>query len=245
MNYGPASKYYDLFTSPNDIDFYKNLALQGRKALEFGVGTGRVAIPLAKAGVHVLGIDKSRYMLDVARQKLARESAPVRKRLTLKVGDMQNFRLKEYFPFVYMAAATFEHCVTERQQRACLKNAHKALQKGGLLAFDISQPSNQGQHASWWIDRRSVNREDVVRTVFSRQSPETNVVSVNLFFDIYKDGRMKERYFECGEARISSKKEVEGLLREVGFEVNVVYGDYDRSRHKSESSRALFVAKKP
>ena len=54
VNYGPASKYYDLFCSKDDIAFYRELALQhGRKALELGVGTGRVTIELAKANVVV------------------------------------------------------------------------------------------------------------------------------------------------------------------------------------------------
>jgi len=60
MNYGPASKYYDLFGSKDDIGFYRELAIKhGRKALELGIGTGRVAIELAKAKVKVWGIDSS------------------------------------------------------------------------------------------------------------------------------------------------------------------------------------------
>ncbi len=58
MNYGSASKYCDLFGSKDDVAFYRELAIKhGRKALELGVGTGRVAIELAKAGVIVLRID--------------------------------------------------------------------------------------------------------------------------------------------------------------------------------------------
>lgn len=54
MNYGSASQYYDLFASNVDINFYKELSVkQGKKALELGVGTGRVAIKLARAGVSV------------------------------------------------------------------------------------------------------------------------------------------------------------------------------------------------
>ena len=72
MDYGPASKYYDLFGSKDDVAFYRELAIKhGCRALELGVGTGRVTIELAKAGVTVLGIDNSRYMLNVARSKRA------------------------------------------------------------------------------------------------------------------------------------------------------------------------------
>lgn len=116
-NYGPASKYYDLFGSKDDIAFYRELAIRhGRKALELGVGTGRVAIELARAGVVVWGVDNSKYMLDVARQKLRRESVPIRKRVKLKFGDMRSFRTGEHFPFVYIASSTFEHCVTKEDQ---------------------------------------------------------------------------------------------------------------------------------
>ena len=63
MNYGPASKYYDLFASKDDVNFYEELALKhGKKALELGVGTGRVAIELEKKGVTVWGVDNSKYI---------------------------------------------------------------------------------------------------------------------------------------------------------------------------------------
>jgi ubiquinone/menaquinone biosynthesis C-methylase UbiE len=59
-----AAKFYDLFGSKNDVGFYKELALQsGKKALELGVGTCRVAIPLARSGITVVGIDNSVHML--------------------------------------------------------------------------------------------------------------------------------------------------------------------------------------
>ncbi|MDH5267461.1 MAG: class I SAM-dependent methyltransferase, partial [Candidatus Bathyarchaeota archaeon] len=114
MNYGPASKYYDLFASGDDVDFYRELGVKhGRKALELGVGTGRVAIELAKADVTVWGIDNSSYMLNVARQKLKMSSASIRQRVRLKLGDIRNFKLKEKFPIVYIPSATFEHCITQ------------------------------------------------------------------------------------------------------------------------------------
>lgn len=105
-----AAKFYDLFGSKDDIDFYKELALQsGGKALELGVGTARVAIPLARGGVTVVGIDNSVHMLGVAREKLAKESKAVRRRVTLKRGDMKGFELNQSFPFIYIPASAFGH----------------------------------------------------------------------------------------------------------------------------------------
>jgi cyclopropane fatty-acyl-phospholipid synthase-like methyltransferase len=247
MNYGPASKYYDLFASKDDIIFYKELSLKhGRKALELGVGTGRVAIELAKANVTVWGIDNSNYMLDVARQKLRREKTSVRKRVTLKLGDMRNFRLKETFPFIYISSSTFEHCVTEGDQRRCLTSVYNALEGRGMFAFDVSQLLAEKPESSWWIDRSELGaEEEVIRTIFSRRNPQTNIVSVNLFFDVYKNGKLKERYYEYGEARISSKNDVEKLLKSVGFKIDSIYGNFDKSAYDEKSQRIIFVATKP
>ncbi len=246
MNYGPASKYYDLFASEDDVNFYKELAAKhGRKALELGVGTGRVAIELAKANVTVWGIDNSKYMLHVARQKLKRESATVRKRIKLKLGDMRNFRLKEKFPFIYIPSATFEHCITQEDQKKCLTSVHNALEMKGTLAFDISQPTSKNPETSLWIDRRELSaEEEVVRTIFSRRNLQTNVVSLNLFFEVYRNGKLKERYYEYGEARISSKRDIENLLQNAGFRVDKVYGNFDKSTYSSKSQRVIFVSGK-
>jgi ubiquinone/menaquinone biosynthesis C-methylase UbiE len=245
MNYGPASKYYDLFASKDDINFYKELAIKhGRKALELGVGTGRVAIELAKAGVTVWGIDNSRYMLNVARQKLKKESF-VRKRVKLKLEDMQNFKLNEKFPFIYAPSSTFEHCITQEDQMKCLTSVYNALERKGMLAFDISQPTRKRPETSWWIDRRELDAEkEVVRTIFSMRNPQTNVVSVNLFFEVYQNGKLNERYYEYGEARISSKEDIEKTLKDVGFKVDKVYGNFDKSAYSSKSQKIIFITSK-
>ena len=247
MNYGPASKYYDLFASEDDIGFYRELAIKhGRKALELGVGTGRVAIELSKAKVKVWGIDSSTYMLNVARQKLRKESASVRKRVVLKLGDMRSFKLKETFPFVYIASSTFEHCITKEDQKNCLTTVYDALDDQGTLAFDISQPKRDQPINSWWIDRKALNRnEEVVRTIFSRRNPQTNLVSLNLFFDVYNRGELKRRYYEYGEALLSFKHDIEAMLKNVGFKLKEVYGNFDKSAYNETSERAIFFVAKP
>jgi ubiquinone/menaquinone biosynthesis C-methylase UbiE len=245
MNYGPASRYYDLFGSKNDIPFYRRLATQhGRKSLELGVGTGRVAIELAKANVTVWGLDNSKYMLGIARKKLRTESVAVRRRIKLRLADMCEFELEEAFPFAYMASSTFEHCVTENDQIKCLTNVRKALEEAGIFAFDLSQPKRRAA-SSWYIDRRELGEEEeVVRTVFSRTNPHTGVVSVNLFFDVYVRGVLEDRFHEYSEAKTFSREEVEALLRRVGFTVQKMFGDFDNSPYSGKSPRAIFVCMK-
>jgi len=245
LKYGPASKYYDLFASKNDIAFYRELALQhGKKALELGVGTGRVAIELAKAKVTVWGIDNSRFMLDVAKEKMKKESPSLKKRIELKLGDMRTFKTKEPFPFACIASSTFEHCKTKEDQRRCLDSVYKSLQSGGVLTFDISQ-SHKKLESSWWIDQAQLGNQEIVRTIFSRTDRETSIVSVNLFFDVYEKGKLKERYYEHGEARLSTKEEIEALLRDIGFTIEEIYGDFSKSAYSQQSRHAVFVCRRP
>ena len=107
LTYRFAAKFYDLFGEKTDLEFYKELALQsGKNALELGVGTARVAIPLAKAGIRVVGIDNSDFMLEEARRKLVKEPILVRKNVILKKGDIRNFDLHQFFSFIYIPAST-------------------------------------------------------------------------------------------------------------------------------------------
>lgn len=245
MNYGPASKFYDLFGAKQDIEFYRDLALKrGKKALELGVGTARVAIELAKAGVTVWGIDNSKYMLNVAHQKLKQENMSIRNRLILKLGNMMDFKLEERFPFIYVPSAGFEHLTTSEDQKRCLKSVHNAIEKDGILAFDVSQLSSDESESSWWIDRRETSSKDeVVRTIFSKRNQATNIVSVNLFFEVYRDGLLKERYHEYGEALVTPKKELEKTLSTSGFKLESVYGGFDRSPYSVKSKQIVFIAR--
>ncbi len=246
MTYQQAAKYYDLFGSKNDLEFYEALALQsGSKALELGVGTARVAIPLAKAGVTVVGIDNSVHMLRVAREKLARESQAVRSRVILKRGDMQAFELKQSFPFVYIPASTFDHNITIDSQKQTLECVHKHLEKNGVFAFDLEQASQNKPDASWWIDRKEIDgRKTVVRSIFTRRDMTKHRCSLDLFFDVYKNGKLLERYHEYGDVAIISKDAIVAMLEETGFELVNVYGDFDKSKHRETSSKTVLVAKR-
>ncbi|MDI6904074.1 MAG: class I SAM-dependent methyltransferase [Candidatus Bathyarchaeia archaeon] len=246
MTYRLAAKFYDLFGSKNDLEFYKELALQsGGKALELGVGTARVAIPLARTGVTVVGIDNSVRMLRVAIEKLAKESAAVRRRVILKRGDMRDFELKQTFSFIYIPASTFDHNITVEDRKRTLNCIYKHLKKDGIFAFDLEQAAPSKPEKSWWIDRKEIEGgKMVVRSVFTRRDLTKRRCSLDLFFDVYKNGKLLERYHEYGEVAIISKDEIIGLLEETGFKVVSVYGDFDKSKYQKDSSKIVLVTKR-
>jgi len=246
MTYMWAAKFYDLFGSKNDFGFYRELALQsGNKALELGVGTGRVAIPLAKAAVTVVGIDNSIHMLRVARKKLAKETEAVRRRAILKRGDMRNFELKQSFPFIYIPASTFDHNITVEEQKRTLSCIYKHLEKNGTFAFDLEQAMPDKPEASWWIDRKRIESgKMVVRSIFTRRNMTSRTCSLDLFFDVYKNGKLLERYHEYGEVAIISRDEVTKLLEQNGFTVESIYGDFNNSKYRNDSAKVVLVTRK-
>ncbi len=246
MTYRQSAKFYDLFGSKNDLEFYRELALQnGKKALELGVGTGRVAIPLAKAAVTVVGIDNSVHMLRVAREKLAKEPEAVRRRVILERGDMRSFKLKYSFPFIYISASTFDHNVTVEEQKRTLNCIYEHLGENGTFAFDLEQATSDKPETSWWIDRKEIDGgKMVVRSIFTRRNMTRRICSLDLFFDVYKNGQLLERYHEYGEVAIISKGEVTKLLEENGFRVDNIYGDFNRSKYRNDSPKVVLVTRK-
>jgi SAM-dependent methyltransferase len=246
VTYRLAAKFYDLFGSKNDLDFYKELALQsGGEALELGVGTARVAITLAKVGVTVVGIDNSVHMLRVAREKLAKKSKAVRRRVTLKKGDMKGFELNRSFPFIYVPASTFDHNVTVEDQKRTLECVYKHLEKSGTFAFDLEQVPLSKSEASWWIDRKEIEGgKMVVRSIFTRRDMAKRRCSLDLFFDAYKNGKLLERYHEYGEVAMISKDGIILVLEETGFKAVCVYGDFDKSEYRKGGSKTVLVTKR-
>jgi len=246
MTYRLAAKFYDLFGSKNDIEFYKELALQnGSEALELGVGTARVAISLAKAGVTVVGLDNSVHMLKVSEEKLANESKAVRSRVILKRGDMTNFDLRQTFPFIYLPASTFDHNVTVEDRKRSLYCVCKHLNEHGTFAFDLEQASLDKPEKSWWIDRKDIeDGKTVVRSIFTRKNIAKRILTLDLFYDVYKDGKLLERYHEYGEVAMIPKDEITRLLEESGFQVVSIYGDFDKSEYRKDSSKIVLVTKR-
>lgn len=125
---------------PGDVAFYRDLAVaSGGPVVELGAGTGRIAVPIAEAGVEVIGIDAAPEMLEVARRHA--ETAGVAERVRLVVGDMRTFTLDEPVPLVVIPHRTFLHNLDEADQLATLQACQRALRLGGRLALNVFNPS--------------------------------------------------------------------------------------------------------
>src|SRR4051794_31034288 len=118
------------------VDLLAELAGDGA-ALEFAVGTGRIALPLAERGVPVTGIDSSEAMLAQLRSK------PGADKVKASVGDMAETRVEGEFSLVYLVFNTIFNLVTQAGQVACFENATRHLAAGGRFVIEARVPELQ------------------------------------------------------------------------------------------------------
>jgi len=124
-----------------DVVYYVNLALEhGGPVLEYGVGNGRIAVPLARAGIDVVGVDQSKPMLDDLRARLRREPDDVRSHVRLVRGDMRRVRLRQRFPLVICAFNTALHLYTREDVERFLGRVREHLTPRGVFVADLSTP---------------------------------------------------------------------------------------------------------
>jgi SAM-dependent methyltransferase len=118
------------------VDFLAELAGDGA-ALELGIGTGRVALPLAARGVAVHGIDLSEAMVARLRKKPGGERIPV------TIGDFATARVDGEFSLAYLVYNTINNLTTQDAQIACFENVAEHLRSGGRFVIEVGVPSLQ------------------------------------------------------------------------------------------------------
>ena len=145
------------------VERLAELAGHGR-VLEFAIGTGRVAVPLAQHGVPVTGIELSRPMIEQLRTKVDEATIPV------IVGDMVSAHAPGEFTLVYLVYNTISNLLTQAEQVACFRNAASHLTRTGRFLIELWVPELRrlppGQQATVWKSepgRIGLDTYDVLR----------------------------------------------------------------------------------
>jgi SAM-dependent methyltransferase len=132
-----AEVYDEWFAVPPDtedtVEFLSGLAGPG-PVLELGIGTGRIALPLAQRRYEVHGVDASEAMVEQLRRKNGGESIPV------TIGDFAELDVEGEFSLVYVAFNTFFALLSQEDQVRCFSNVSRRLREGGAFAIEAFVP---------------------------------------------------------------------------------------------------------
>ena len=212
------------------VDRLAALAGDG-EALEFAIGTGRIALPLAERGVRVTGIDNSEAMLARLREK------PGAQRIEAVVGDMAATRVDGKFSLVYLVFNTIFNLTTQDGQVACFQNAAAHLCSGGRFVIEARVPELQrlplGQTVlPWRADPGGISYYvyDVVTQRLSGQH-----------FHV-EDGRMRPRPTEM---RYAWPAELDLRARLAGMRLEHRWAGWSREPFKALSPSHVSVYAKP
>jgi SAM-dependent methyltransferase len=254
------AKVYDLAVplQPGEVEFYLELAREagtlGLRTLEVTCGTGRVAVPLAEAGIRIVGVDISEPMLDVARNRAAALT-----NAEWVQADMRSFDLSEEFGLVYIPIGSFQLMYSVEDQIAALTCIHKHLAPGGRLAFEVENP-RLPDIAEWMTAKHGVfnripwrdytnpdtGRRVLVSGGLEYHPSEQRYVSSGFEEEIDEAGVVVRReYTKPLEIRYFHRYEMEHLLARCGFEVEALYGDFYKNEYRSTSADFIWVARKP
>ncbi len=255
--YAAIADLYDHVTPYRDrpdIAFFVDAAKEAAgPVLELGCGTGRVLIPIARAGIDIVGLDASPHMLAVCRERLAKEPDAVRSRVALVEGDMRRFEIHRSFALVTIPFRPFQHLLTVDDQLACLASIRRHLTPGGRLILDIFNPSldflvnlRVGEEFGQEPEFTTPDGRRVVRWQTFVSGDRFNQVNQHelIYYVRHPDGR-EERLVQSVTIRYLFRFEAEHLLARAGFAVEHLYAGYDRREYGSTyPGELVFVARK-
>ena len=230
--YDAIAELYDPWSRSvtEDVGFYVAEARKaGSRVVELGVGTGRIAIPVASAGVPVIGIDSSAGMLEVCRRRT--EAAGVARLVDLRQGDLRDPPVTERVRLVTSPFRALLHAETDEDRRAALAAAFRLLVPGGRFVFDIFAPSPEDVEETngRWLEREPGIWEradwDVERSLLTlRVRGDAAETSMTLAWIPNEEWR--------------------GLLEAAGFEILACYGWFDM-RPYAGGEDSIWLARRP
>ncbi|MFH8449505.1 class I SAM-dependent methyltransferase [Streptomyces fungicidicus] len=205
----------------------------GGTALEFAIGTGRVAVPLAGRGVRVTGIELSRPMVEQLRTKADESTIPV------VIGDMATTVVPGEYGLVYLVYNTISNLLDQTDQVECFRNAARHLGPGGRFVVELWVPELRklppGQTATVWQSEPGYIGLDTYDTL--RQ----HVVSHHFHFD---DGTGRAELFRSPH-RYIWPAELDLMARLAGFELESRHADWDGGEFTADSRSHVSVYRLP
>jgi SAM-dependent methyltransferase len=232
--YDAIARLYDPWSRSvtEDIPFYVAEARRSGsgRVVELGVGTGRIAVPIACDGITVVGVDHSQRMLEICRERA--ELAGVSNLLDLRLGDFREPPVRERFGLVLCPFRSYLHLRTDGDRLRALRAARELLEPGGRLVFDVFAPSRAdiAETHDRWVEREPGIDEHAIWD----EQRRTLTLSVR--------GPSGASTMELSWLSVD---EWNTLLRRAGLAVEECYGWFDRSPYRGGEDTVWVARRAP
>ena len=243
-----------------DVPFWRNLALNsGGTVLELGCGTGRISLPLARAGVPLVGVDRSAAMLAFARQRMARDR--LHRVLRLVQADIRHLPFppalakpkstlhsRDGFAMVMAPYGILQSLLHERDLASTLSEIHRVLQPDGTFGLELvaDLPSweeyRKRVSLKGWRGRRGGTHITLVETVRQDRSRRRTIFDQE--FTERRGRQARVRRFSLA-FRTLSVPQMTRRLERAGFEISALLGDYRGGRWDARADVWIILARKP
>ena len=252
MDISPYDSWAEIYDSlfsyvVDDISYYvEEATLSGGTVLELGCGTGRVSIPIARAGIDIVGIDASSAMLARAREKSREAGIP---NLKLLWADMRDFNLSSEFNLVIIPFRGLLSLLSVDDEIRTLTNIKRHLAPGGKLIFDIFVPdlNMMVQEGDVPYHFRDVTDTETGRhlVVWNQANYDafSQVMSIRTTIEQLDDsGRVSSKMYRDFALRYIFRWEMHHLLGLCGYVVRAMYGNFERGEFREDSTEMVWVA---
>ena len=238
---GFYDRLYDFLT--DDIPFYTELAKEAKGPVcELACGTGRVLLPLARAGINMTGLELSQPMLDVLQSKLDLEPRELQARVALKCADMREYRFSTQFKLVFCAFNSFLHLMTTDDQLACLRSVREYLAPDGLLCIKLFAPFHDRLAKVNEVEDEARDDGTLVR-IFSKRNMAEQTIATTFVVDTTGPDGLVRRQSTSPTLCWIHHREMHLLLRLAGYEVVHAWGGYDKRPYDYVSGSQIFIAR--
>jgi SAM-dependent methyltransferase len=238
-----------------DIEWYCQKAIASRgPVLELGAGTGRIAVPIAEAGVAVTAVDLDGGMLERLRRKVAALPGTVQSRIAVHHADMRKVSLNDRYALVIIPFRAFLHNLTWDDQLAALQRAYEHLRPGGELALNVFHPSlefmaaNAGVHAGVWRARSTHRLESggfIVRSDMQKyDTVRQRLSSLMRTEEFGADGALVRTHMMDLELAYLYQADVMRLLDHAGFDLLRISGDFTGRPFGRDSDELVVEARR-
>ena len=244
-----------------DVAFYLRLLArwQPRRVMELAAGSGRVTIPLARAGsasgVQIVGLERVGPMLDEANRKRDALDDHIQRSLTFMTADMREWRAPQPFDLVIAPCSSLSHLLTLDDQIAAWRCAWDNLVEGGRFVVDLTMPNLAAYADSMQTPPRTFLEIDIdardpntgtrlLRYKTTRYLPHEQRAEIRFLYDKFPDSRQVDRYVSDFDSHVYYPREVELLFRLTGFRLEAWFGDYAMRRLRTSSRQLIGIGVK-